>query len=194
MDKCITFDKHVNYLRRKIYTKLKTLGRIRQYIGQRLAVKLYKTLVLPDFDYTDQVYDAMSASNSKQLQVMQNACLRICTLKPSGTSTAELHSETNIMPLNKRRKLHTCNMVHNGILQQSSAGINNMFQMIKSVRDRNTRAASDSKLHEPNTKLHMTGGNFKVRGAKQFNTLPPNVRSAKTVNSFKSSCKQYIIR
>ena len=67
LDLYLTFDHHVNYLRKKVVMKLKTLGRIRQCIRQRLALYLYKNLVVPDFVYADQVYDVMSKTNADTL-------------------------------------------------------------------------------------------------------------------------------
>ncbi len=76
-------------------------------------------------------------------------------------------------------------MVHKGLEQKSSAGLNSMFEHITCVRDRNTRAAAQSKLMVPNTKLHVTEGNFRVRGAKGFNLLPPETRNITNTNSLK---------
>ena len=36
LDKQLTFDKHVDYICRKIFVKIKMLGKVRQYISQKL--------------------------------------------------------------------------------------------------------------------------------------------------------------
>ena len=59
LDNHLSFCEHVAYLRRKIYAKVKVLGHVRQYISQIRALQLYKSLILPEFDYADQIYDAM---------------------------------------------------------------------------------------------------------------------------------------
>ena len=138
LDRSLTFDDHVAYLRHKIFPRLKTLGRIRQYISQKLAVQLYKRLILPDFDYADPVYDAMSATNAQQLQVLQNSCLRICTNSQSRTPSEQLYQDTNILAV--RRKMHSCDLVFKGTktyhLLESMICSNPLIALILSLQGR----------------------------------------------------------
>ncbi len=50
----LKFDAHVNYLRRKAYTKLKALVRARQFIDQMLAIQMYKSLII-HLDHADVI-------------------------------------------------------------------------------------------------------------------------------------------
>ncbi len=72
LDSGIRFDLHVNYLKRKLYCKMKALTWVKPFIPNDLAITLYNSLILPHFDYGDVVYDAMSTTSANQLQVIQN--------------------------------------------------------------------------------------------------------------------------
>ena len=68
LDRNLRFDAYVTYLRRKVYMRLKALGKVRQHVSRNLAVQVYESLVLPHLDYADVIYDAMLAQSEKQLQ------------------------------------------------------------------------------------------------------------------------------
>ncbi len=190
LDENLTFDKHVSYLKGKITGKMKTLGRVRQYVSKNLALQLYKTLIIPDFDYGDQVYDAMSASNSAKLQCMQNRCLRICLNSQPRTPVESLHREAGLPKLSTRREAHTCNLVYKGLYDASSDGINHMFVLPEPRENNNTRALDNMTLTVPRNRIGVSDGNVRVRGAKYFNDLSTETRRKPTYNSFKESVKR----
>ena len=49
VDRQLTFDKHVDYMHRKIFAEMKMFGKLRQYISRKLALQMYRTFILPDF-------------------------------------------------------------------------------------------------------------------------------------------------
>ena len=59
LDRHLSFDLHIDSLCRKVIAKMKMMGRVRQYISERLAIQMYTTLILPDFDYGDTIYGGM---------------------------------------------------------------------------------------------------------------------------------------
>ena len=78
LDNLVRFDKHTSYIKRKVFLKMKMLGRVRSFISESLALQLYKSLIIPCIDYGDVIYDAASKKDCQALQVIQNGCLRIC--------------------------------------------------------------------------------------------------------------------
>ena len=60
LDNLLSFDKHTSYIRRKVFLKMKMLGRVRSFIDENLALQLYKSLISPHIDYGDSIYDAAS--------------------------------------------------------------------------------------------------------------------------------------
>ncbi len=143
LDCSLQFDKHVAYVKQKVYTRLKTLGRLRQFISRSLSLTLYRSLVLPHFNYADVCYDSMSKSNANQLQSLQNTCLRICLKREKMSNVHELHTDANVCKLSDRRKAHCCNLVYLGVEGKSTKGINNMFSLVNESHKRTTRASSE---------------------------------------------------
>ncbi len=189
LDESLTFDKHVSYLKGEIHAKMRTLGRVHQYIGKHTALQLYKTLIIPDLDYGDQIYDAMSNVNSEKLQVMQNKCLRICTNSRPRTSVETLHMEAGLPRLSVRREAHTCNLVFKGLNNTSSHGVNHMFETQNRRDNNNTRAIENSLLQVPRNRIKLCEGNVRVRGPKYYDSLPITVKQKPSYESFKEAVK-----
>ena len=53
------------------------LGRLRYYLNESLLVQIYQSIILPNFDYADIVWNSASKSNLEQLQKLQNRAGRI---------------------------------------------------------------------------------------------------------------------
>ena len=56
----LTFHAHCDYIKLKTLGKIGALGRIRSIVDHKTSLMLYKTLVLPLFDYCDLVYNCLS--------------------------------------------------------------------------------------------------------------------------------------
>ncbi len=189
LDQNLKFNEHIDYVRRKVYAKLKALGRLRPYISKSMSIQLYKSFIIPHFDYADVVYDSMSKQLSQQLQVLQNRCLRICCNSTDYVSTAELHAEVNMPTLDIRRKNHCCNLVYKSIEKSSTPAINSMFTKLNDGSQRSTRSGTTNELLLPRCNLEMTKGSFKFRGASYFNMIPNDIRTVDSYDSFKGRLK-----
>ncbi len=91
LDSRLKFNEHANYLSSKIYPKLKTLNRIRCYIGTGTALYLYNSLLAPLFNFNDFIYDSMQKTDKDKIQVIQNTCLRTCLSCNKRTARMELY-------------------------------------------------------------------------------------------------------
>lgn len=103
----LSFNKHVNGIISNVSFRLKKLARIRNCLSKKTSVLLYKSMILPIFDYGDIFY-THSANKAlfNKLQTLQNSAIRtICKLdKRSNTETDE--ADLGLLRLDKRRLLH----------------------------------------------------------------------------------------
>ena len=169
---------------------MKTLCRVRQYISQSLALQLYTSLILPDFDYADVIYDSISLQNASKLQVLQNQCLKACTRSDKRMPTAELHKISNLPLLSTRRKVHTCNFVYKGVNTLLSRGVNHMFEHQVPRVTNNTSSIEHLQLKVPRSRLKLGKGNVRVRGPEYYNSISLDTKKAPTYKSFKNRIKK----
>ena len=189
LDCKLTFSKHVEYVCKKVYPKLRTLGRIRQYISTNLAIYMYKSLINPIFAFNDHVYDAMSKKDTAKLQVMQNNCLRTCLQCDRLTSRETLYTTTGVPKLESQRQLSTATTVYQGLNQNSTPFINNLFEKLVDTRGRVTRSVIRDELIVPHCKLETCKKNIRVRGPVLYNTIPMEIREQATCKRFKHNLK-----
>ena len=190
----LRFDKHTSYIKRKVFPKMKMLGRVRSFISEKLALQLYKRLIIPHIDYGDVVYDAASKKDCQMLQVIQNGFFRICCKADPRTTVLELHRRTNTPFLADHRAAHSCNIVFNGLHGNSTEGINKMFTYVHDTHTVNTRSSSDNIIKLPIYWLTKCQNNLSYCGTNYFNELPQNVKSADTLASFKRNMKSHIMK
>ncbi len=112
LDPSLTFKEHVNYVKGKTLGKIKLLGKVSSYIKSSTALMLYKSLILPIYDYGDIIYNCLSLADSKTLQVLQNMAFKFILGVPLLTPTAYIHRELEMSTLQERRTQHSATLMY----------------------------------------------------------------------------------
>ena len=58
LDSTLSFNHHVSTVIKVVAYKVNLLSKIRRYLTENVALKIYKSMILPYFDYGDVIYDA----------------------------------------------------------------------------------------------------------------------------------------
>ena len=82
------------------------LSKIRRYITDEAATRIYKTMILPMMDHGDVLYAGANNRLLKKLQTLQNSCLRICMYKNYHISVNNLHLLCKVQKLDVRHEMH----------------------------------------------------------------------------------------
>ena len=99
-DTCIT-----NTIKKANYKRW-LLAKLRYYMTESMAIKIYNSMILPYFDYGDIIYMGGNANLLNKLQVLQNRALKVCLQVYTRFPTIELHIKCNTKLLTSRRELH----------------------------------------------------------------------------------------
>ena len=102
LDSVLSFSNHITSLLNTVTHKMYILGKIRRFITQYAAIRIYKAMLLPYFDYADIVYDKARQGDLDKLQRVQNKMLKICTSANIRTGTNYVHSHTKVRKLCNR--------------------------------------------------------------------------------------------
>ena len=111
LDATLSMSKHISNITKQISHKVYVLGKISKYINYQAALTIYKTMILPYFDYGDIFYMNANEQLLNKLPVLQNKCLRTCLNLPPRSSTLHLHREANVANLKIRRRWHLRNFM-----------------------------------------------------------------------------------
>ena len=106
LDECLTFEKHTKYIYNKASSTLGAIRKVRECMNQPTALQLYKSLVLPYFDYCDTVYMTANKDILNKLQLLQNSACKTMLLVDHDFYVYQMHNELGLSYLSERSSLH----------------------------------------------------------------------------------------
>ena len=144
--------------------------------------------------YCNALLAGLPAATLKPLQRVQNAAARLVLyLKWSDHITPALR-ELHWLPVKQRICYKLCIIVHKCLHNQAPDYLIELFIAISYIEGCSSlRSASDGKLNIPRTRLQFGERALSVAGARQWNTLPHQLRSTDDFKLFKSKLKTYFL-
>ena len=183
LDTTLSFNHHVNTVSSMVSYKANLLAKIRKFLTEPVAIKVYKSMILPYFDYGDVIYNSASQEGLDKLQRLQNRCLKICKCLNVRFNTNALHSITKVPLLKKRREAHVNNFMHGRIGNDT----------LRDNREIRTRAhdAPLFKVAVPRVESYKRA--VRYAGSTQWNNLPADIRNIKDSKLFKAKQKELML-
>jgi len=90
---------------------------------------MYKSFILPQFDYADIVWDNCSGTLSNMLENLHLEAIRIIVGAVKGTSHEKWHKESGFFTQKERRKRHKLLMFHKMINYQCPGYLSNLVPL-----------------------------------------------------------------
>ena len=184
IDEILSFRAHLNNTIKLVAHKIIMLNKVRHYITEDAAIKIYKTMILPYLDYRDIFFINSNQKQIKKLQTLQNRALRTCLNTRLETPIEILHQSIQIPKLNARREAHLINFMF-------KYRNNNKFLNKRNVRTRLHDAPVFTTV-KPNNEKYKN--NVFYNGAVKWNNLASHIRNIETYDKFKWKTKTWSIR
>lgn len=187
LDEHLSWIGHVEIICNKVSKRLGLLSRIRPYLTQKAAKRVYNCLIEPIFNYTDTVWGGLSKGCSKNLQRLQN---RAACIVQERSTTEEAFQMLGWINLETQRTMHKCILVYKGLNNLAAPYFCDYFKRKKNcIHSYNTRKKSD--LHLPTPKFSLGKNTFRYSSLILFNKLPRTSKGATSLSKFKNLLKQY---
>ena len=151
------------------------LAKLKKYLNDNVALQIYKSMLLPYFDYADVIFSNSSAGDLEKLQRLQNKCLRLCNQRIRNASTARLHKTTKVPFLKDRRRAHVLNFMYN---RKKKPGLLN-------VREIRTSALDGPLFNVPIPRYEAFKRNVVYFGSVEWNNLNAETRNMDAYLPFK---------
>ena len=184
LDQTLNFNQHIATVIQSVQHKILLLGKIKKYLKNEVALKIYKAMVLPYFDYADVIYDKASTSELDKLQRLQNRCLKLCQGNDRYFGTDQVHKDTGVPFLKDRRKAHTLNFMY--MRKEKKPDLLNR----RKIRTR----AHDAPLFDitiPRCEAFKRSVGY--HGAASWNNLTPVIRRVEPYLAFKEAQKKEML-
>ena len=183
IDEILSFNAHLNNTIKLVSHKSFLLRKIRYYITEDAAVKIYKSMILPYLDYGDIFYAKSNLKQISKLQTLQNRALKICYVTRPNVPLAMLHQSAQIPKLYARRIAHVLNFMYKNRL-------NVKFLNVRNIPTR-LHDAPVFKTEKPNSEKYKA--NVFYSGAVLWNELPVHVRNIDSYPIFKNKQKKWAL-
>jgi len=106
-DQQLTWNEHINNVIIKSKSKINLLRSIsgsRWGANKKTLIKIYRTIIRPKLEYGLEVMTSITKSARRNLEKIQNTCLRICTGAMKSTSIDVLQQECGELPIRLRQQ------------------------------------------------------------------------------------------
>ena len=97
---------------KKVSSGVGALKRVRPFVSMHTAIKIYKGLIEPHFDYCSAVWDGVTQQLSEKLQKPQNRTIRIITKSSYDTNSRYLLNSRGWDNLSVRRAKQKANLIY----------------------------------------------------------------------------------
>ena len=189
LDSRLTFSDHVAYIKSKTVQKIKLLSKLGHILDKEVLLQLYKTLILPVFDFGDVIYHKLSQQDSTTLQRLQNAACHAILQSDACAHISDLHADLAMLTLYQQHCQHMSNLMHNFLNRIGPPDCIDLFQYNHEIHGIATRQATDDLLYTPHTELRCTERDFAIMAPGIWNQVPLEIRKLKSHEQFKSKIK-----
>ena len=155
---------------------------------------IYKTLILPRYDYYDVAYDGMLQKLKDNLHRLQNMCLKSVFKVRIRTSTNLAHTQAKLPLLDKRRWGSGVIIMHRVAQKKSPLNICVIFQSVSGIHRIDTRQGTNLQYYHPKVKLEFEHCNFCFRRVKIWEEVSAELHTENSTQIFKNLTYQWIMQ
>ena len=180
LDDKLAMNDYLDTMWKKTNSKLGILAKIRRFISEKTAVRIYKTMIRPHLDYIDFVVDSGSADRIKRLDTLQKKALRrieYCINVENRQDKDVLQDKYKIEDLKLRRKRNLLKIMHT---------LSSDSENLKTVSiERDLRSTTKVKLKNDFTSKTKVFNSPLYRGIRLWDSLPSNLQKERNKYIFK---------
>ena len=185
IDENLSWKAHIHEISKKVSSGISALRRVRRFVLMHTAIKIYKGLIEPHFDYCSAVWDGLAQQLSEKLQ---NRAIRVITKSSYDTSSRFLLNSLGWDNLSVRRAKQKANLTYKCINNLAPANLWNLFApRTLNYYFRNAK----KKLMLPKPRTDYLKSSFSYSGAILWNNLPEEIRTSKSLGLFKRSSHRW---
>ena len=170
IDHHLSFNHNFDSSYKKASNRLRLLEKMRLYMDENTAERIYKSMIVPLLTYSGIVCLHRSNSQLAKFTSLENRASKI------------IASDTSLPQIQRQIMKESCHMVRKCIDRETCRHFNSYFTINKhSIGTRNNGIL----LMLPKVKLSVAKQSFYFYGAKTYNSLPKEIRSEESLIEFK---------
>jgi len=193
IDSNLNWLEHIAHVKKKIAIGLSVLHRVKGIVNPSALYALYCTIILPHLMYCSEIWGQTYAYVLKPLSVLQKRAVRVIC-------GANNYYRDHTKPMFQKYKLLN---IYDIITYKSMCfmykvkynllpiNLQCMFDSTEDRHNHNTRQVGNFAIKSCRTVKKSLC--LSIKGPKIWNTLPQNIKSSRTLNTFKKTYKVYLL-
>ena len=191
IDADVTMSTHVTATVRACFAALRQIRSVRRSLSPDALLTLLRALVVSKVDYCNSVLAGISSAQLQRLQSVLNAAARLVFSARKSEHTTPLLRELHWLKVPERIQFRLCVLAYRCLNGTAPSYLAETLQKAADVDSRQRlRSAASSTLVVPPTRRATLGDRaFPVAAARAWNSLPPSVRAATSLQLFRRELK-----
>lgn len=190
IDSDFNFDKQVNGVVKSSFYHLRLLSKVKPFLSFNLFEQVMHAFISSRLDYCNALYKGISQRTLSRLQLVQNSAARLLTGTRKREHITPILASLHWLPVHFRIDFKILLFVFKALNGLAPQYISDLIQIYTPART--LRSGSQHLLVESRTRLKTRGSRaFSVVGPKLWKALPLHIRTAPTLECFKSRLKTH---
>ena len=185
IDNTLSWHSQADKTLKKCNSLLSLLGRIKQYLSIPVRKLFYSAYILPHLDYCCTIGGNTTAGSINSKVKFQKRAARLILDRDFDAPSADLFAQLNWMTFPERVKFQKAIMMYKSMKNLGPSSIGQLFPHTNEIHRRNLRSTSDDLLYVPKPNSEIFRNSLAYSGAKIWNSIPSNIKSANSVEQFK---------
>ena len=190
MDSSLTMMKQINSVTKSCYYHIRRIARIRKYLTEDATKSLVHAYITSRLDYCNSLLSLLPAYVIRKLQRVQNSAARLVKKIPRRASITAHRKYLHWLPIIERVKFKVLLMVYKCLNNLAPYYLKTMLKVYNPPR--RLRSTSQKLLTVKRSKTNFGTRAFSRYGPTLWNKLPFNIKSANTLEQFKTLVKTYL--
>ena len=190
-DAHLSMNDHINNVCRAASFALHKIGSIRHYLDQKSAEKLIHSLVMCRIDSCNSLLYGLPDLQISKLQRIQNTAARLVTRSRTHDHITPILQNLHWLPIRSRIAFKILVLTYHCLHGTAPAYLQDLIQQYQPAR--NLRSKNKHLLSAPAiTSTSYGSRSFQNAAVHLWNSLPNNVKLAKTTDLFKTRVKTHL--
>lgn len=189
IDDKLTFKEHACYISKKLSSKIGVMYRASKKLTYSAKLTVYRSFILPHFQYCSTVLFLCNECDLQKLQVQQNKVMRLILKCKRETNVKGMLTTLNWLSVRQLIYFNVLLLIYKMQNDLLPNYLCSNLLYIHQCHNLNTRNKNKFKL--PNFKKRLSKNNVFYKGLKMYNELPSNLIEC-SINVFKEKLKVYV--
>ena len=192
-DCTFSMEHHVKQLCKSLFFELRKISHMRAFLNEASLQKLVRSFVLSRMDYCNSLLVNLPNDTITKLQRIQNHAARLVLKKTKRDHVTPLFRKLHWLPLQARIDYKICVLCFKCINETAPSYLSDLLEQY--VPSRLLRSGSQNMLKiPPRANKKCTEKAFKHCAPYIWNSLPSDIREAKSESQFKNDLKTHLFK